>query len=108
MRWPPTRVQQVAAAVGVVIALTGAATGGVGSLVLRFVGYPLACAALPQWVPIVRERRLQWFVAHQLGMAAIVAGWALTDRTGGVVVNGAWFVIAAGWYVLGGRQTASE
>ena len=30
-----------------------------------------------RFVPVVRERRMKWLVAHDLAVAAIVTGWAL-------------------------------
>jgi hypothetical protein len=53
---------------------------------------------------VVRQRRLKWFLAHQAGVAAIVAGWAIVGRRQGVVVNGAWGLVAAAWYAFGGRR----
>ena len=70
-------------------------TAAVGLFV---VGYPTAIAVIARWVPVVRERRTKWFVIHQAAVAAIVAGQALKDNTQGVVINGAWFVVAAIWY----------
>ena len=71
---------------------------------LHLVGYPTAIVVIARWVPVVRQRRLRWFVAHEAGVAAIVAGWAIVGRRQGVVVNGACGVIAAVWYALGGRR----
>jgi hypothetical protein len=68
-------------------------------------GYPTAIVVICRFVPVVRERRIKWFVAHELAVAAIVAGWALDDDTRAVVINGSWLVIAAVWYTLGGRRT---
>lgn len=70
------------------------------SILLFIVGYPVAIAVIVRWVPVVRERRTSWFISHQLAVAAIVAGHALRENSGGVVVNGAWLVIAAAWYGL--------
>lgn len=64
-------------------------------------GYPTAIVVIVRFVPVVRERRTRWFVLHELGVAAIVAGQALVGSTQGVLVNGAWGVVAALWYVLG-------
>ena len=101
---PPTKIQLIAAAVGLAIGLSGAGEGSAISVAIRLVGYPGAVAAIVRWVPIVRERWRGWFVAHQAGMAAIVVGWALTDRGAGVAINGLWFVIAAGWWFAAGRR----
>jgi len=53
---------------------------------------------IARWVPVVRERRWRWFVAHQGAVAAIVAGHALLGNGGAVAINGAWLLIAAAWY----------
>ena len=65
---------------------------------LHLVGYPVAIGVIVRFVPVVRERRTAWFVAHEAAVAAIAAGWLLKDRPSGAVVNGAWGLIAAGWY----------
>ena len=72
--------------------------------VLHVLGYPTAIAVLTRWIPVVREQRDRWFAAHQAGVAAIVAGWAIRGRTQGVIINGAWFVIAAFWYLSRRRR----
>ena len=64
-------------------------------------GYPAAIIVIVRFVPVVRERRTKWFVIHELGVAAIVAGQALADNPRGVIINGAWGVVAAVWYALG-------
>jgi hypothetical protein len=64
-------------------------------------GYPAAIVVIIRFVPVVRERRTRWFVIHELGVAAIVAGQALVGSPRGVIVNGSWGVIAAIWYALG-------
>lgn len=75
---------------------------------LHLAGYPAALVVVARWVPVVRERRWRWFVAHQVGVAAVVAGWLLRGRAGSVAVNGAWLVLAAAWYALGGRRSRSR
>ena len=67
-------------------------------------GYPAAIIVIVRFVPVVRERRTRWFVIHELGVAAIVAGQALAENPRGVIINGTWGVIAAIWYALGGRR----
>jgi len=74
---------------------------------LHLVGYPTAIVVITRWIPVVRQRRLKWFLAHEAGVAAIVAGWAIVGRRQGVVINGAWGLIAAAWYALGGRRQRS-
>ena len=66
-------------------------------------GYPAAIIVIIRFVPVVRERRTRWFVIHELGVAAIVAGQALMGSTQGVIINGSWGVVAAIWYALGPR-----
>jgi hypothetical protein len=69
-------------------------------------GYPVSIGVIVRWVPVVRERRIKWFIAHQLAVGAIVSGWALEGATQAVVINGSWFLVAALWYALGGRSRA--
>ena len=57
-------------------------------------GYPVAIVVIARYVPVVRERRIRWFAAHEAAVSAIVAGHALRPDTGGVVVNSAWLVVA--------------
>jgi hypothetical protein len=70
------------------------------------VGYPTSIAVILRFVPVVRERRLKWLVAHDLAVAAIVAGWALKGDRRAVAVNSTWLVVATVWYALGGRRRA--
>jgi hypothetical protein len=72
---------------------------------LHLVGYPTAIVVIARWVPVVRQRRLRWFVAHEAAVAAIVGGWAIKGDTRAVAVNGSWGVIAAAWYALAGRRS---
>lgn len=67
---------------------------------LHVVGYPVAIVVIARWVPVVRERRWRWFLAHQAAVAAIVGGWAIRDRFSAVVINGTWWLVAAAWYSL--------
>jgi hypothetical protein len=76
-------------------------------LLLAF-GYPAAIIVIIRFVPVVRERRTRWFVIHELGVAAIVAGQALMENPRGVIINGSWGVIAAIWYALGGRRARQD
>ena len=71
---------------------------------LFVVGYPTSITVIARFVPVVRERRIKWFAAHELAVAAIVAGWALDDNRQAVAINASWLVVAAVWYALGGRQ----
>ena len=72
--------------------------------VLHVAGYPTAVALLTRFVPVVRERRVRWFLAHEAGMAAITGGWVLRGDNRAAAVNGTWLVLAAVWYALGGRH----
>jgi hypothetical protein len=76
--------------------------GEVGALsVGLFVfGYPAAIAVIARWVPVVRERRVRWFVVHQFAVTAIVVGWVLRSRWPAVTINATWLVTAAAWYAL--------
>ncbi|MEO7836623.1 MAG: hypothetical protein ABIS21_03150 [Acidimicrobiales bacterium] len=77
------------------------------SSALLAVGYPTSILVLTRMVRVVRERRVGWFVAHQAGVSALVAGWALKGRLGGVIINGAWLIVAMAWWVregTGGRD----
>ncbi len=75
--------------------------------VLFAFGYPVAIVVIVRWLPVVRERRIRWFALHQLAVAAIVAGHAIRERGTAVAINGAWFVIAAVWYVVLGIKDGS-
>jgi hypothetical protein len=70
------------------------------------VGYPTAIVVILRFVPVVRERRMKWLVAHDLAVAAIVAGWALKGDRSAVAINASWLVAANVWYALGGRSRA--
>lgn len=75
------------------------------STALFVFGYPVSIAVIARWLPVVRERRWKWFVAHELAVAAIVAGWAMKSDTRAVAINGSWLGIAAVWYAARGRAT---
>lgn len=68
------------------------------------VGYPTSVAVISRFVPVMRQRRVKWFAAHQLGVAAIIAGWAIERQWLAVASNGAWLVSAATWWVHSGRR----
>ncbi|MEO6122035.1 MAG: hypothetical protein ABIW46_06735 [Acidimicrobiales bacterium] len=72
--------------------------------VLFGLGYPVALAVIARFVPVVRERRATWLLAHHAGVVAIMAGWAIAGRGGAVAVNGGWLVVASAWYSFGGRH----
>ena len=67
-------------------------------------GYPVSIVVILRFVPVVREQRMKWLVAHDLAVAAIVAGWALKGDRRAVVINASWLVAANVWYALGGRR----
>jgi hypothetical protein len=68
-------------------------------------GYPVAIVVIARFVPVVRERRWKWFVAHQLAVAAIVTGWVLKGDRRAVTINSSWLVASTVWYALGGRRS---
>ena len=68
-------------------------------------GYPVSIVVILRFVPVVRERRMKWLVAHDLAVAAIVAGWALKGDSRAVAINASWLVAANVWYALGARST---
>ncbi len=76
-----------------------AKTAAIPLLVIGNVG---AVAVLTRWVPVVRERRLRWFLVHHAAMTAVIAGWAIR-RPPATVLNIAWLAISTVWYVVGGR-----
>lgn len=78
------------------------------SIGLFAVGYPTSIAVISRFVPVVREQRTAWFVAHTAGVAAIVAGWAIQGDEKAVAINGAWLISSSIWYVRGGRAHRSH
>ena len=68
-------------------------------------GYPVSIAVILRFVPVVRERRLKWLVAHDLAVVAILAGWVLKGDRRAVAINASWLVAATVWYALGARST---
>ena len=77
------------------------------STALFAVGYPVSIVVIARWIPVVRERRWKWFVAHEAAVAAIVAGWVLKSDTRAVIINGTWLGIAAAWYLSSGKRRES-
>ena len=67
-------------------------------------GYPTSIVVLTRWLPVVRERRIRWFVVHEVAVAAIVAGWVIKRDSMSAVINGSWLVIAAAWYAAAGLR----
>ncbi len=72
---------------------------------LFVVGYPVAVGVITRWVPVVRERRSRWFVAHTAAVGAIVFGWAIEERWSAVAVNGSWLAASVAWYAAGSRRS---
>lgn len=68
------------------------------------VGYPMSIVVISRFVPVVRQRRWHWLLAHHLGVAAIIAGWVIEDRPAAAVANGAWLAASSAWYAFGGRR----
>jgi hypothetical protein len=93
------RSQAVAVVAGLAIAIPSITDGPAVAGALRVVGYPAALFVIVRWLPVVRQRITSLFLVHEAAMAAIAVGWALVPRWSGAVVNGAWGVIAAGWYL---------
>ena len=67
-------------------------------------GYPTSIVVLTRWIPVVREQRTRWFAAHELAVAAIVAGWVLRRDTQAVTINASWLAIGTVWYLAAGRR----
>ena len=67
---------------------------------LLAVGYPLSIVVIARWVPVVRERRTAWLLAHHVGVTALIIGWALR-RPSAAVPNVVWLVISTLWYARG-------
>jgi len=74
---------------------------------LLLAGYPVSVVVIARWVPVVREQRTTWFVAHAAGVMAIILGWALR-RPVATVPNIAWLVVSTVWYRVGARRPPPE
>lgn len=70
---------------------------------LLVVGNVVAIVVIARWVPVVRERRIAWLVAHHAAMSAIIVGWAIR-RPAAVTLNVVWLVASTAWYLIGGRR----
>ena len=77
--------------------------GTTAAIPLLAVGNAAAIVVLTRWVPVVRERRLRWFLVHHAAMTAVIAGWAIR-RPIATGPNIAWLVASTVWYGLGGRR----
>jgi hypothetical protein len=69
-------------------------------------GYPTSIIVLTRWLPVVRQRRTRWFIAHEVAVAAIVAGWALRRDPQAVTINASWLAVGTAWYLAAGRRAA--
>jgi hypothetical protein len=74
---------------------------------LFVVGYPVSIVVIARFVPVVRERRLKWLVAHELAVAAIVTGWILKGDRRAAAINSSWLAASTLWYALGGRRASA-
>ena len=75
--------------------------------VLFGVGYPVAVGVIARFVPVVRLRRWRWMVAHHLGVAAVVTGWALRGEALAAAANASWLAASSLWYARGARKQAA-
>ncbi|MGI9120180.1 MAG: hypothetical protein ACR2G7_08700 [Acidimicrobiales bacterium] len=83
----------------------GDAPSSSAGLVLLAVGYPVAIVVLTRLVPVLRQRRLAWFVALEAGTASIAAGWALRAKPAPAVINAAFLgAFAAIWWRSGNHR----
>ncbi len=80
----------------------------VATTIMFAFGYPVSIAIIVRWVPVVREQRLRWFVAHTSAVAAIVAGWALRHEWRSVGVNATWLVVSILWYQRGWSRRRAD
>ncbi len=74
-------------------------------VLLFLIGYPVSLLCIARWIPIVRQRRLRWFVIHETAVACIVVGWVIKHRWSAVAINGTWLASAAVWYLVAGRSS---
>ncbi len=112
----PTRPPLLATPTARLAAAVGAAVGGGIALAgrpdeplaaaLHLAGYPVACAVIARFVPVVRDRHGAWFTAHQAAMVAICVGWAVAGSWAQAVANGLWVVGAAAWWRRAGRRAS--
>ncbi len=73
-------------------------------IVLFVVGYPLAIVVIARFVPVVKQRRMTWMVAHHVGVVGIITGWALSGDWASVAINSSWLLASTLWYARGGRR----
>jgi len=70
---------------------------------LLAIGYPVSIAVIARFVPVVRERRTAWLLAHHAAVVAVILGWAVR-RPAAVPPNVVWLLVSTVWYRLGGRR----
>ena len=80
---------------------------GSAARILLVVGYPVALVVIARWVPVVRQRRTGWFLAHTLAVLAIIIGWFIR-RPVATLPNIAWLVISTFWYHFGANGSERE
>ncbi len=69
-------------------------------------GYVIVVAIVVRWPLVVTQRRRGLAVLHTLAMAAVVGAWLKKGYPAPALVNAAWLVVAAIWYIAGGRRPA--
>lgn len=77
------------------------------AVALLVAGYPVAIVVIARWVPVVREQRTSWFLAHAAAVTAIILGWGIR-RPVAMVPNVAWLVASTAWYRLGAPRPPEE
>ena len=73
------------------------------AVALLVAGYPVALVVIARWLPVVRERRVGWFLAHSAAVTAVTLGWALR-RPPAALPNAAWLVASTLWYRVGASR----
>lgn len=91
------RTAALGAAIGLGVALAGRPEKSF-AVALHLAGYPVACAVIARFVPVVRERHAAWFATHQAAMVAICVGWAITGSWAQVGANALWVAGAGVWW----------
>ena len=71
---------------------------------LFVIGYPLAIVVIARFVPVVKQRRIRWMMAHHVGVVAIIIGLALSGDWIPVAVNSSWLLASTLWYAQGQQR----
>ena len=74
---------------------------------LLIAGNLVAIVVIVRWVPVVREQRTRWFLAHAAAMTAIIASWAIR-RPIAMAPNVVWLVASTVWYRFGARRPPGD